>query len=165
VSPTEGIVAGMSKVGAKCSIERTTDGGATFTNVFKSTTPSTLCWKLHFPSDKVGYVAVQDTTGGPDTFGKTTDGGLTWQELPLPPTAKPKSAYSAIGVGFITENIGWMSAEDTDLPVFRTVDGGATWEEEPVLKSPINRFRFVDKNTAYAIGANGWKLEVAWNGK
>ncbi len=165
VSPTEGLVAGMSKTGSKCSIERTTDGGATFTNVFKSTTTGSLCWKLHFPSDKVGYVAVQDTTGGPGTFGKTTDGGVTWQELPLPATSKPKSAYSAIGVGFITENIGWMAAEEADLPVFRTVDGGATWEEEPVLKAPINRFRFVDPKTAYAIGAAGWKLEVAWDGK
>lgn len=164
-SPTEGLVAGMSKTGSKCSIERTTDGGATFTNVFKSATSGSLCWKLHFPSEKVGYVAVQDTTSGPGTFGKTTDGGLTWQELPLPMNAKPKSAYSAIGVGFITENIGWMAAEETDLPVYRTVDGGATWEEEPVLKSPINRFRFVDAKTAYAIGANGWKLEVAWDGK
>lgn len=164
VSPTEGIVAGMGKNGARCTILRTTDGGTTFDPVFTSTTGGSLCWKLSFPSANIGYVAVQDTAGGPGTFGKTTDGGLTWQELPLPMTSKPKSAYSAIGVGFITDNIGWMAAEDTDLPVFRTVDGGATWEEEPVLKSPINRFRFVDKKTAYAVGANGWKLEIPWNG-
>jgi photosystem II stability/assembly factor-like uncharacterized protein len=164
VSPTEGIVAGMGKTGSKCTIIRTTDGGTTFAPVFTAAATGSLCWKLSFPSDHVGYVAVQDTAGGPGTFGKTTDGGLTWQELPLPATTKPKSAYSAIGVGFITDNIGWMSAEDVDLPTYRTIDGGLTWEVDPVLTSPINRFRFVDANTAYAIGADAWKLTVAWPG-
>lgn len=164
VSPTEGIVAGMGKVGARCTILRTTDGGDTFDPVFTSATGGSLCWKLSFPSPLVGYVAVQDTAGGPGTFGKTTDGGLTWQELPLPMTSKPKSAYSAIGVGFVTDDIGWMAAEEADLPVFRTFNGGMTWEEDPALTSPINRFRFIDKNTAYAVGADAWKLEVVWDG-
>ena len=164
VSPTEGIVAGMGKVGARCTILRTTDGGDTFDPVFTSATGGSLCWKLSFPSPLVGYVAVQVTAGGPGTFGKTTDGGLTWQELPLPMTSKPKSAYSAIGVGFVTDDIGWMAAEEADLPVFRTFNGGMTWEEDPALTSPINRFRFIDKNTAYAVGADAWKLEVVWDG-
>ena len=41
---------------------------------------------------------------------------------------------------------------------------GETWTVDPVLKSPINRFRFVDKKTAYAIGANVWKLDVPYDG-
>jgi len=76
----------------------------------------------------------------------------------------PKSAYPAIGVGFITPDVGWMSAEDPSLPSYRTLDGGMTWQEDATLKSPINRFRFVDKKTAYAVGANGWKLVVDDNG-
>ena len=72
----------------------------------------------------------------------------------------PTAGYSAIGVGFITEDIGWMAAEDATLPVYRTFDGGQTWEVDPALKSPINRFRFVDAHTAYAVGAAVWKLVV-----
>lgn len=161
VSPTEGIVAGMGAGNSRCTIARTTDGGASFESVFVSTTPGSLCWKLDFPSEDVGYVAVQDTAGGPGTFGKTTDGGATWVELPLP-TA---DGYPAIGAGFITENIGWMVSADPTLPAYRTYDGGLSWEEEPVLKGPINRFRFVDQNTAYAVGADVWKLEVAYDGE
>ena len=43
-----------------------------------------------------------------------------------------------------------------------THDGGDSWVEEPNLKGPINRFRFVDANTAYAVGADVWKLDVVY---
>jgi photosystem II stability/assembly factor-like uncharacterized protein len=155
VSADEGLVAGMGTT-SQCTIMRTTDGGASFESVFISQTNGSLCWKLDFPTEDVGYVAIQDTAGGPGTFAKTVDGGLTWQELPLPVLG----AYAAIGVGFITENIGWMVSADPAAPVYRTYDGGTTWEEEPVLRGPINRFRFVDATTAYAVGANVWKLEI-----
>jgi photosystem II stability/assembly factor-like uncharacterized protein len=159
-STMEGVVAGMNTAATHCAIMRTTDGGATFAPVFTAKTGATLCWKLHFPSALVGYAAVQETAGGPGTFGKTTDGGKTWQELPLPPLAQPLMGYSAIGVGFITDQIGWMAAEDAALPAFRTFDGGMTWEIDPALKSPVNRFRFVDKYTAYAVGGSVWKLVI-----
>ncbi len=143
-----------------CTIVRTTDGGESFEPVFVSTTPGSLCWKLDFPSTQVGYLAIEDTTSGPGTFAKTTDGGATWTELPLP----FDQLYSAIGVGFLTEDIGWMISENPDLPAFRTFDGGTTWEEEPTLVGPINRFRFVDETTAYAVGAQVWKLELDLKG-
>lgn len=159
-SASEGLLAGMDAGAVHCTIQRTTDGGATFSPVFTSKTSGSLCWKLHFPSAMVGYAAVQDTAAGPGTFAKTTDGGKTWQELPLPPLAKPTAGYSAIGVGFITDEIGWMAAEDAKLPAYRTFDGGMTWEVDPSLKSPINRFRFIDEHTAYAVGGAVWKLEI-----
>ena len=37
-----------------------------------------------------------------------------------------------------------------------------TWTVDATLKSPVNRFRFVDKNTAYAVGGAVWKLSVVW---
>jgi photosystem II stability/assembly factor-like uncharacterized protein len=159
-SATEGVVAGMDPSMTYCTIQRTTDGGATFVPVFTSKTSMSLCWKLHFPSSQVGYAAVQDTASGPGTFAKTMDGGKTWQELPLPKLSQPNAGYSAIGVGFITEEIGWMAAEDATLPAYRTFDGGMTWEKDPALKSPINRFRFVDAHTAYAVGGAVWKLTL-----
>jgi photosystem II stability/assembly factor-like uncharacterized protein len=160
-SATEGLLAGMDPAASHCTIQRTTDGGATFTPVFTSKTLGSLCWKLHFPTSLVGYAAVQDNAAGPGTFAKTTDGGKTWTELPLPTSlGMPNAAYSAIGVGFITADIGWMAAEDASLPAYRTFDGGMTWEVDPTLKSPVNRFRFVDAHTAYAVGAAVWKLVV-----
>lgn len=163
-SPMEGIVAGMGTglVGV-CTILRTTDGGKTYAKVFESKTDNSLCWKLSFPSDKIGYVAIQDAADGPATFAKTTDGGATWKEMPLPVKVGASGGFPAIGIGFVTDKVGWVSPEESSLPSYRTRDGGETWEVDPALKSPINRFRFVDKKTAYAIGGAIWKLTIDAN--
>jgi len=160
-SPTDGIIVGMG-AGSEtvCTILHTKDAGATYEKVFASKTANSLCWKLSFPSDKVGYVAVQDAADGPPTFAKTTDGGLTWVESKLPVKTTSAGGFPAIGIGFVTEKVGWVSPEDATLPTYRTTDGGATWSIDATLKSPINRFRFVDKNTAFAIGGAIWKLQI-----
>jgi photosystem II stability/assembly factor-like uncharacterized protein len=156
-TPTEGILVGMGASSGTCTIFHTGDGGKTLDKLFESKTAGSLCWKISFPSDQVGYVSVQDQTSGPPTFVKTTDAGKTWTEMKLP---KSVGAYPGIGIGFITEDIGWVSADDPTLPTMRTADGGLTWVKDADLKSPINRFRFVDANTGYAIGGAVWKLSV-----
>ncbi len=155
-SADTGVIAGMGHDG-RCTIVRTTDRGQTLAPVFTASTPGSLCWKLHFPSEDVGYVAIQETASGSGSFARTSDGGQTWEELPLPDTG---SFYPAIGIGFITEEIGWVVAANPNLPAFRTLDGGTTWEPAPDLRGPINRFRFVDANTAYAAGADVWRLDI-----
>lgn len=159
-SPNDGLLIGMDAAQGVCTVMHTGDGGNSFDTVFSSKTKTSLCWKMSFPSNDVGYVAVQDTTFGPGTFAKTTDGGKSWVELPLPTPGSAKGAYPAIGIGFITEKVGWVSPEDPLLPTYVTSDGGNTWTVDPALKSPINRFRFVNKNTAYAIGGAVWKLDI-----
>jgi len=160
-SPSEGIIIGMGAGSdTVCTILQTKDAGKTYAKVFASKTANSLCWKLSFPSANVGYVAVQDAADGPATFAKTTDGGSTWVESKLPVKTSSSGGFPAIGIGFATENIGWVSPEDASLPTYRTTDGGQTWAVDATLKSPINRFRFVDKNTAYAIGGAIWKLQI-----
>lgn len=155
-----GVIGGMGLDG-RCTVVRTTDGGQTMDTVFSASTSGSLCWKLHFPSDEVGYVAIQETASGAGSFARTADGGQTWEELPLPETG---SFYPAIGIGFITVDIGWVVSSNPGLPAFRTLDGGTTWTEDPDLRGPINRFRFVDANTAYAAGADVWKLDIEFDG-
>ena len=164
-SATEGLIVGQNKGSPSvCTILKTTDGGQSWNKVFSSTTKNSLCWKVQFPSAKVGYVSVEDGAGGPPTFVKTTDGGDSWTELPLPTNASPKGGYPALGIGFATDNVGWVSSEDDTLPTYYTTDGGQSWTEDATLKAPINRFRFVDRRTAYAIGGAVWKLSIPWTG-
>jgi len=164
-SPTEGVIAGQGAGGSDvCTILRTTDGGKTYSKVFSAKASGSLCWKLSFPSNDVGYVAVQDEAKGPATFAKTTDGGATWTESPLPVKTTALGGYPAIGIGFVTPLVGWVAPEDPALPTYRTSDGGMTWSVDTELKAPINRFRFVDKNTAYAIGADVWKMNITYTG-
>ena len=160
-SPTDGMLFGMNN-NAVAAVFTTSDGGQTLTQVFASKTMNSLVWKVSFPTNDVGYAAIQDATTGPPTFAKTIDGGKTWSELPLPQQASAKAPYPAVGIGFVTPNVGWVSPEDPSLPTYVTSDGGSTWTVDPALKSPINRFRFIDQNTAYAVGGSVWKLSVAF---
>lgn len=160
-SATEGVVVGMGAQSGVCSIIRTTDGGKTFANVFDSKAPTSLCWKVQFPTADVGYVAVQDMSSGPASLAKTTDGGKTWKEItPTLAGVKKDDPFPMIGIGFIDANIGWMAPEDKSMKVYRTRDGGETWEVDPTLKAPINRFRFIDSKTAFAIGGTIWQLSI-----
>jgi len=80
------------------------------------------------------------------------------------PLENAGTGYAGIGVGFITEDIGWISADDVTAPTLRTIDGGLTWTKDSALLSPINRFRFLGPTTAFAIGATIWHLDVPWTG-
>jgi photosystem II stability/assembly factor-like uncharacterized protein len=147
-SSSEGMVVGMSAE-QRCTILRTHDGGASWQPAFQAQTGH-LCWKIAFPSDKVGYVSIQNNASS--SFAKTTDGGETWVEKPL-----IDGPFVGLGAGFITEEIGWMAGRDK---AYRTTDGGETWQADPGLGMAINRFRFPDKHTGYAIGTTIYKLEV-----
>jgi photosystem II stability/assembly factor-like uncharacterized protein len=158
-SPTEGIVIGGTAANPmKCTILRTIDG-MSFNTVFTATVANTLCWKISFPSDNVGYVSIQNLdNAGASSFAKTVDGGKTWVQKPL-----VGGSYASIGIGFITENVGWVGSDDPSQPVYRTIDGGESWQPDTVLRSPVNRFRFVDHQTAYATGGTIYKLSIDWD--
>ncbi len=157
INPMEGWVTGASSTGAtsRCVILHTADGGASWETAFRSTATGEMCWKLSFPSARVGYAAMLTFGMTPSSFIKTTDGGRTWTEMPFVP-----GPYAALGVGFITEDIGWIGGEASGRPAYRTTDGGATWEPAMGLGPYINRFRFVGDRTGYAIGTTVYKLEI-----
>ena len=161
-SPDVGlVVGGTSSSPMRCTILRTTDGGKSFAPVFVSAGDDTLCWKIDFPSPQVGYVSIQDLPGasGPATFAKTLDGGLTWTEKMLSP-----DPYSAIGIGFLTESVGWVSSDDPAAQSYKTTDGGESWMVDDSLPAPVNRFRFLDRKTAFAIGGAIYQLQIDWQG-
>lgn len=154
--PMNGIVVGgtnATQTAGQAVILATSDGGATWTERFRSSgndTESEWAWKISFPTPEVGYVSVEYNTG---TFNgkvlKTTDGGLTWQELPVP------GGNSMQGVGFLTADIGWTSGRGTDKV---TTDGGITWESITTLDGSVNRFEFFGDSLGYAMGQQIFRL-------
>src|SRR5206468_12461499 len=80
------------------------------------------CWKMHFPSRRVGYATVQNYEQGRTArvVVKTVDGGSTWRELPLADDAR----LQEFGVGFLDERRGWVGGTTTG---YETRDGGAHW--------------------------------------
>ncbi len=152
-----GFICGASDTNVEQShavILRTADGGRTWARVYEGSRPFELTWKMAFPAESTGYVTVQsynpDTTVSQRVFAKTTDGGLTWSELPLIDNA----AVREFGIGFVDENRGWIGAVPNG---FETRDAGATWA--PVAMGlAVNKVRIVPNGDGVAVFGIGVEL-------
>src|SRR3989475_12654026 len=118
---------------------------------------------------RVGYVSAWDGTGA--ALAKTSDGGMTWQHLPIP------AAYLT-SLRFIDESVGWaagfVNRENPQIlcrqnapvgvqpckgVVLRTQDGGQQWETVLAIPSdgiqPIQRTEAVDGQRAWVLWLDG----------
>ena len=114
---------------------------------------------------RIGYVSAWYGTGA--ALAKTSDGGMTWQRLPIP-------AFYLTSLRFIDERIGWAAGfVNRDNPqilcrqaapagvqpckgvVLRTQDGGQHWETVLAIPSdgtqPIQRIQAVDGQLAWVL--------------
>lgn len=101
-------------VGDYGTILKTTDMGATWTCQNSGT--STVLYDVHFVDQDLGYVV------GPSTVLKTTNGGITWIQMP--------QVYGLfIGVDFPTANVGYVISNNYggNVSISKTIDGGLTW--------------------------------------
>jgi photosystem II stability/assembly factor-like uncharacterized protein len=128
----------------------TSDRGTTWRTQFTSSRIGEWCWKINFPSRTVGYVSLQRNSGAPTYFLKTTDGGFTWTEKLL-----STGNYYVQGIGFATENIGWVGG-NTSQPTWKTTNGGDTWFPD-TFGVRVNRFRMLNDSIGYATGQTVYK--------
>jgi hypothetical protein len=110
---------------------------------------------LRFASPRRG-VAVGVVTEGERTKPLslvTSDGGKTWERLPLRET--PLSLF------FLDETSGWLV---TDRGLWQTAEAGRTWTK---LKAPkgILRVHFLDRQRGFAIGLEKAFFQTADGGK
>lgn len=133
----------------------TADGGKTWTKRYESARLYEITWKASFPTRKVGYVTIQnynpDKAVSQRYVAKSTDGGMTWSEVPL----VNEHAVREFGIGFADERTGWVG---TTTGGFETRDGGATWKPVEMGKA-VNKIRVLE-DVAYAIGVDVYKLEL-----
>jgi len=137
----------------------TSDGGATWEEVFRSTRPFETTWKFSFPTTDVGYCTLQsydpDPTASMRFVAKTTDGGRTWSELLLSDDHRVRE----FGVAFLDEDTGWVGAVPHG---FVTMDGGESWSRAE-LGSAVNKIRLIrsdDGVTGFAIGTQVHRLRL-----
>ena len=155
-----GFVAASSSADVKntnAQILMTRDGGATWTEVYRSKRPQELVWKMSFPTAKVGYGTVMsyDQANAAKVVVKTVDGGRTWRELPLVADGKAVE----LGIGFADASHGWVG---TTIGGFATSDGGRTFAPAPIAKA-ANKFRLVAGpagRNMYAIGTQIQRLPL-----
>ncbi len=155
-SPDTGFVFGGTHANiqlAHAKILRTVDGGASWATVYESTRPFEVIWKAHFPTASTGYATV--LSYAPNTLErfvvKTTDGGLSWTDLPL-----VSNGSKIFGIGFLTEHTGWVGCDNS---IYETTDGGQSWTPKNVGQY-VNKIRVLP-GAAYGIGVRIYKMTPA----
>lgn len=128
----------------------TSDGGTTWTKRITTARKGEWCWKINFPSRKVGYVSLQRNTLSPIYFVKTTDGGITWTEKLF-----SNSYYFVQGIGFANDTLGWAGGNSAN-PMYETTNGGESWHSVG-LGRRINRIRMFSNTFGYAVGDSVYK--------
>lgn len=136
----------------------TKDGGKTWSRQYQSARPFELTWKASFPTRDIGYVTIQnynpDKSVSQRYVAKTTDGGITWRELPL----VNDHPVRQFGVGFVTPDIGWVGTTNGG---YQTEDGGTTWKYVDMGRA-VNKVRIVERQNGfvgYAIGVDVRKFD------
>lgn len=155
--PLRGFAVGSTTVDNATSrgiILATEDGGETWEKRFETSRAGEWCWKISFPTERVGYVSLQRNQGAPVNVLRTVDGGETWDELEA--TSQP---YFMQGIGFVTESQGWVGGNST-LPPLETRDGGETWSPAPI-GNRMNRFRFLSDELGFCVGRRVHKFATA----
>jgi photosystem II stability/assembly factor-like uncharacterized protein len=137
---------------------RTENGGQTWSTVYRGGRKMENCWKMSFPSRRVGYATVQsyDDANPRQIIIKTTNGGRSWRELEV--VRDPKSRQ--FGIGFVDEQRGWIGARAGG---FQTRDGGKTWQTDAAIGQAVNKIRVVETafgKRIFAIGVGVARLDL-----
>lgn len=132
----------------------TSDRGTTWEIRYTTSRIGEWCWKVSFPTRRMGFVSLQRNSGSPTNFLKTTDGGVTWEEKLL-----TSNNYYVQGIGFATETRGWVGGNSTTTSL-GTTNGGNTWFID-TIGYRLNRFRLLNDTLGYASGAGVFKYSVS----
>lgn len=151
-TPDSGYAVGRGRLGSDYGIVLfTSDGGASWDTSFVTTGSPKWCWKINFVNANLGYVSLESaiTVG----YLKTTNRGLTWQELPY-----GLSYPSVQGIGFINEMTGWAGGGGN---IIETTNGGKSWHSHDTAGvgriSNVNRFFTFGDTLVYAMGKRIYK--------
>ena len=129
------------------TILRTTDGGDSWNVEVIGRGPQNIYFvdKLH------GWAI---GSGAPPFILRTKDGGITWENLPIPAERNTNEFYYNFrGLHFLDTLNGYIT--DDFAGIFHTKDGGLSWEKQSANLRPKREIRsifFVDSLKGFAIG-------------
>ncbi len=142
-----GLVGGASQLpssGQRTVVNKTTDGGLTWTMKYVNLAAGGTVYDFHFINSNTGYLC----GGNNARLYKTTDKGETWN----PVSSVPALTYYSIHA--FNENKIILGS---DLRTYvMTTDGGSSWSTLSIPSAPVNAqmldVQFKDANTGYIIG-------------
>lgn len=136
------VYAGIHEPGHGAYFIRSFDGGAVFDSV--SFTEMNYI-KIHFLSDKIGFLVGEKTL--PSTYSgyKTQDGGNTWE----PMNTSAIGQLTSINIHFLNIDTGFVGIGGK---LYKTIDGGAWFDEIELLQGnyhSISDIDFIDQQTGF----------------
>jgi photosystem II stability/assembly factor-like uncharacterized protein len=148
-SETGFIVGESSTYNGTGVILKTTDEGATWTDITVGTIPGLeACW---FTSQDTGYIG-----GWQNYFAKTTDAGASWTPIVIDP-----NIWYIKDIEFWDANNGVVATADGDI--FYTSNAGATWTKATGLSQSTHDVCYGSATTLYVVG-NDEKISKSTDG-
>ena len=149
IDDKNGFTGGSDESGGSGYIYYTDNGGDTWTNATPGGTNGigSIC----FINETTGFAC-----GTGKILKKTVDGGRSWTFASLP-LFLPASEYNLVCIKFINQKTGfivggYMNAKGL---ILSTTDSGDNWVKKD-MDNAMNSLFFVNENTGYAAGANGF---------
>lgn len=141
LTPTTGFIAGESA--GFGVIQRTTDAGQTWTNVYTSTANLEWVNDIFFVNSTTGYAV-----GVSGSILKSTNGGLNWTRQVVSNVTQFHAVF------FINAGTGFAVGDgNPEGPIFKTVDGGSSWTPQTSgATSFLNDVYFTSTLVGYAVG-------------
>jgi photosystem II stability/assembly factor-like uncharacterized protein len=132
VDPVHGwLLLSTPTVASGAELLRTSDGGATWTNLGSPALGNDLAYRAHFTDPQVGWL---DSLSARPYAYKSVDGGATWQQVPLP---APRGGWPATGEFFVgaqaTQGTGVIATVASFAPPSGRSGIGATVTSYPPL--------------------------------
>ena len=132
---------------AGATIERTTDGGATWQS---AATGLQGIDAFQFVDARVGWAWHAESLG----LAHTTDGGATWQ-------SQDTGSPSLTDLQFVDANHGWVR---DGLQIRRTTDGGNTWHDFAAPPDPQTDWSYIRYQLLFADATHGWAFRTGAHG-
>ncbi|HMQ70630.1 MAG TPA: hypothetical protein PKA90_16735, partial [Ignavibacteria bacterium] len=148
-----GIVTGQSVYNQQAYIRRTTNGGESFSSIGLGVGAGAGVSRVNdicFINSATGYICGNNNIKAM----KTTDGGLSWIQMPNLPIA----SYTYNSMYAVDENNIYLGLESEGVhrKIVRTSNGGATWIDQTLPGSTamtVNGIEFQNLNTGYICGS------------
>lgn len=136
-------------------VAKTTDGGATWVEVFSDSTIGGRVWKIQAVNRDVMVGAIEPRFY-PDSVCMvySTDAGNSWKMIAAGSIKATSPTLSTQGVGFISPAKGWIGGYYNGI--FETSDSGKTWKYIN-FGYDFNRIFVVDSNNVFAGGHMPYK--------
>lgn len=138
----------LSNAVSSARIRRTVSLGVSWGTVYENTDPDARLNAITMIDDLNGFV-VGDPVSGQWLILKTTDGGVTWNDIS---TLSQNGSEKGLSNSMYWTDLqnGWFGTDDSRI--YRTTDGGQTWTSSNTTFSTSNAVSFTNVSSGVSAG-------------